>query len=328
MAKLTATEVTRFVAGRRGADNPAVLVGPAPGEDAAALRTKDGTLVVSTDPVSLAADRVGDIAISVASNDVAAAGGRPEFVTSTVLLPELDRELLDHVTGQLDESATRLGLTIVGGHTEAVPALDRPLLSLTCMGYADRFVPTGGADPGDRLLLTKGAGVEATAVLASDFGDDARAGGVADATIEDALGFFDDLTVLPESAVLSPVATAMHDPTEGGVVAGLVEMGIAGDCRLVVDPDRVPIREATRDLCEAMGVDPCRVLGSGALLAAVPEDDADEALAALDEEDVVAADVGYVADADADAAGEGAGVQFGDEWVTEVPVDAMYDLWE
>jgi hydrogenase expression/formation protein HypE len=324
MAKLTATEVTRFVAGRRGAENPAVQVGPAPGEDAAAVRTQDGTLVVSTDPVSLAADRIGDIGISVASNDVAAAGGRPEFVTSTILLPELDRDLLDHVTAQLDASAKRLGLTIVGGHTEAVPALERPLLSLTCMGYTDRFVPTGGADPGDRILLTKGAGIEATAVLASDFGDDARAAGVPDADVESALDFFDDLTVLPESAVLAPVATAMHDPTEGGVVAGLVEMGMAGDCCLVVDPDRIPMREETRSLCDAMGVDPFRVLGSGALLAAVPEAEADETLDALDAEGIVARDIGVVEAGD----GDEVGVQFGDEWVDDVPVDAMYDLWE
>lgn len=325
MTKLTAREVTRFVAGRRGADNAAVLVGPEPGEDAAALRTRDGTLVVSTDPVSLAADRIGDIAISVASNDVAAAGGRPEFVTSTILLPKLDRDLLDHVTAQLDASADRLGLTIVGGHTEAVPALERPLLSLTCMGYADRFVPTGGADPGDRLLLTKGAGIEATAVLASDFAEDLRAAGVADAAIDSALGFFDDLTVLPESAVLSSVATAMHDPTEGGIVAGLAEMALAADARLAVDPDEITMRAETRELCEAMGVDPYRVLGSGALLAAVPETKGEETLAALDAEGIEASDVGRVERATDD---DEVGLQFGDEWVDEVPTDAMYDLWE
>lgn len=321
MTKLTAREVTRFVAGRRGADNDSVLVGPAPGEDAAALRTREGTLVVSTDPVSLAADRIGDIGISVASNDVAAAGGRPEYITSTILLPELDRELLDHITAQLDASAERLGLTIVGGHTEAVPALERPLLSLTCMGYTDRFVPTGGANPGDHLVLTKGAGIEATAVLASDFADEAREAGVDDAAIDTALDFFDDLTVLPESAVLASVATAMHDPTEGGVVAGLVEMGLAAEARLVVDRDRIPVREETRALCDALGVDPFRVLGSGALLAAVPADEVDETLTALDAESIEARDIGAVEAGDP-------GVQFGDEWVEDVPTDAMYDLWD
>lgn len=321
MAKLTATEVARFAAERAGADNDDVLVGPAPGEDAAAIRTRDGTLVVSTDPVSLAADRIGEIGVAVASNDVAAAGGRPEFLVSTVLLPEFDRDLLDAVTAQLDAAARRLGLAIVGGHTESVAALERPLLSLTCMGYADRFVPTGGADPGDRLLLTKGAGIEATAVLASDFGEEARAAGVDDATVESALGFFDELSVIPEAAVLSPVATAMHDPTEGGLIAGAVEMGLAGDCRVVVDVGRVPVRAETRALCEALGVRPFEVLGSGALLAAVPPDAVDDALAALRAEDVEAAEIGRVEDGRPGAELDGTVHE-------EVPTDAMYDLWE
>lgn len=321
MAKLTATEVARFAAERSGADNDDVLVGPAPGEDAAAIRTRDGTLVVSTDPVSLAADRIGEIGVAVASNDVAAAGGRPEFLVSTVLLPEFDRDLLDAVTAQLDAGARRLGLSIVGGHTESVAALERPLLSLTCMGYADRFIPTGGAAPGDHVLLTKGAGIEATAVLASDFGDEARAAGVDDATLESALGFFDDLSVLPEAAVLSPVATAMHDPTEGGLVAGVVEMGLAGDSRLVVDVDRVPVREETQALCEALGVRPFEVLGSGALLAAVPDDGVDDALAALHEEGIEAADIGRVEEGTP-------GAELDGEFHDAVPIDAMYDLWE
>ena len=335
MTKLTAAEVTRFVAGRSGAADETVLTGPAPGEDAAAVRTRNGTLVVSADPVSLAADRIGDVGVAVSSNDVAACGGVPRYLVSTVLLPEMDVDLLDRVTAQIDASAERLGLAVVGGHTEAVAALDRPLLSLTCMGYADRYVPTGGADPGDRLLLTKGAGVEATAVLASDFADEARAAGVDDATVARALDRFDDLSVLPESAVLSPVATAMHDPTEGGVVAGLVEMGLASDRRLVVDPDRIPVGDDTRALCEALAVDPFEVLGSGALLAAVPDDEADDALAALREEGIEAADIGRVEKTETGGSGDvgdgepgAAGVRFGDEWRDEVPTDAMYDLWD
>lgn len=321
MSKLTATDVAEFVAGRTGAANDDVLVGPAPGEDAAAIRTEDGILVVSSDPISLAADRIGDIGVAVASNDVAAAGAAPEFLVSTILLPDLDADLLDQVTGQLDRAAERLGLTIVGGHTEAVPALERPLLSLTCMGYTDRFVSTGGASPGDRLILTKGAGIEATAILASDFADDARAAGVDDATIDAGLACFDDLSVMPEAAALAPVATAMHDPTEGGVVSGLVELGLASDCRLVVDADAVPVREATRDLCAALDLDPLQTLGSGALLAAVPEDEVDDALDALHGEDIVARDIGVVEAGDA-------GVDLGGTWHDSVPTDAMYALWE
>lgn len=116
-----------------------------------------------------------------------------------------------------------------------------------------------------------GAGIEATAVLASDFRTEIDAD---DRIFDEALSFFDELSVLPEAAVCAPVATAMHDPTEGGVLGGLVEMARASNVNVVLDGDSVPIRPATRELCGAMDLDPLRVLGSGALLVTVSANDA------------------------------------------------------
>ena len=316
--KLDRATLSDLVLSRTGAANRDLLAGPAFGEDAAAIRVGSETLVVSTDPISLAAERIGQLAVTVSSNDVAACGGRPEFLLCTVLLPDADPTLLDTITGQLDAESRRLGLTIAGGHTEVVAGLDRPLCSLTCFGVADRYVPTGGATPGDRILLTKGAGIEATGVLATDFRArlDLPAG-----IIDRATAAFDDLSIMPEAAVLAPVATAMHDPTEGGVLEGLIEMALTAEATLRVDREAVHVREETRAVCDAVGVDPLRVLGSGALLAAVDEDDADEALAALADEGIDAVEIGRV------EAGE-AGVELDGERVTEPIRDDMYALWD
>lgn len=310
--------LSEFVLSRTGARNPDLLAGPAFGEDAAAIRAGDETLIVSTDPISLAAERIGQLAVTVASNDVAAAGGRPEFLLSTVLLPSDETSRLDTITEQLDAESRRLGLTIAGGHTEVVAGLDRPLCSLTCLGVADRFVPTGGASPGDRILLTKGAGIEATGVLATDFRD--RLDLPAD-VLDRATTAFDDLSVMPEAAVLTPVATAMHDPTEGGVLEGLMEMAMAGSVIFDVDRDAIHVREETHAVCEAVGVDPLRVLGSGALLATVDAAAADETLAALAGEGIEAVDIGRV------ATGETA-VGIDGERYTEPIRDDMYALWD
>ncbi|WP_224268914.1 AIR synthase family protein [Haloprofundus salinisoli] len=322
--KFTPDDLAAYVFSRTGAPNDDLLVGPAFGEDAAAVRVGGETLVVSTDPISLAAERIGTLGVAIVSNDVATCGGVPEWLTCTILLPDDDPTLLDAITAQLDAEATRLGITIVGGHSESVSALSRPLLSLTCAGTADRYVPTSGADPGDRILLTKAAGVEGTAVLATDFADefDVPADLVADAT-----AFFDDLSVIPDAAALTPFATAMHDPTEGGVAAGLTEVAVAGDVVLSVDPDDVPVRPETRRLCDAAGVDPLRILGSGALVAAVPEASVDEALAALDAVDIDAAEIGAVTSPNDTDAGT-PGLRLGDELFTSPPEDEMYALWD
>ncbi|MFB6302041.1 MAG: AIR synthase-related protein [Haloferacaceae archaeon] len=316
--KLTREVLERLVFARTGAANPDVLVGPRFGEDAAAVRVGDRTLIASTDPVSLAAGRIGTIAVAVATNDVAAAGARPEFLLVTVLLPDPDVDLLDTITADLDSEAERLGAAIVGGHTEAVAGLDRPLLSITCLGTADRHVSTGGARPGDRVLLTKAAGIEATAVIATDFGDEFD---LPDDLRAAAAGFFDDLSVLREATALAPLATAMHDPTEGGVLGGAVELAAAAGARLDLDRHAIPVREETRRACAAASVDPLRVLGSGALLATVAPDDEGAALDALAEADVAGRVVGRVVDGPAE-------VRLDEERYAEPIRDDMYDLWD
>jgi hydrogenase expression/formation protein HypE len=324
IGKVDPDSLASLVLDRTGAPDDRVIQGPAYGEDTAAIRLEGGTeagiLVVNADPISLAVGRVGTLGVDVAANDVAASGATPEWLTSVVLLPGSD-DALDTITAQLDEAARRLGVAIVGGHSEYAPALSTPMLVLTCFGLTDRYVPTGGAEPGDRILLTKGAGIEATAILATDFRDRLD-GRVPEALLESAEGFYDEVSVVPEAAVLREYANAMHDPTEGGLVDGLLELAAASGIRIEVDPVAIPIREETRRLCEAVGVDPLRTFGSGALLAAVPEESTDGALSALDEVGVEAAVVGTVEE------GDGPALTLGGETFDEPVRDDMYALWE
>lgn len=319
IGKLSPEDLESAVLSRTGADSSSVRVGPAYGEDAAAIDIGKQTAVVSTDPISLASERIGTLGVNVACNDVAASGGEPRWLTNTIFLPDDDTETLETITADVDSEAERLGVAIVGGHTEYLSALSQPLLSLTCMGLAERFVPTSGARPGDRLILTKGAGIEGTAVIATDFRTDLDQ---PTERLDRAATFFEDLSVVPDAQVLSPYATSMHDPTEGGVVTGLVELARASDVRLSGESSAIPVRAATREICAAMDVDPLRVLGSGALLATVPEDDCASVLADLDDAGIDANDIGQVRESDEPALDlDGATIR--------TPVrDEIYDLWE
>ena len=317
---------------RTGARDDDVVMGPRYGEDAAAMRVGDQLLVASSDPLSLARERLGTLAVHVACNDVAASGADPRWLTNVLFLSDDDPETPDVLTRQMDEEAEELGVAIVGGHSEYSPALERPMVSMTAMGLADEFVPTGGAEPGDRVVLTKGAGIEGTAVLATDFRDEID---LPDDVLDRAEGFFAEISVVPEAAILRESATAMHDPTEGGLVNGMVEMAVASGVRLEVDRGAVPVREETVEICEAMGVDPFRIFGSGALLATVPEDAADDALVALEAEDIRASEIGVVTEAgdsatatdDSPAATDEPGVAIDGEVVEGAIRDDLYDLW-
>ncbi len=307
------------VLSRTGAPDEDVVVGPSYGEDAAAIRIGERLLVVNTDPVSLAADRIGQIGVNVACNDVAASGADPRWLTVALLLPDDDSAVLEAVVEQLDGAAREADVAIVGGHTEYAPERDRPLLALTCLGLADEYLPTGGASPGEKLLLTKGAGIEGTAILATDFRAELEEDLPGD-LLDRGAALFEELSVRPDARVLREHASALHDPTEGGVIDGTLELAVASGALARVERERVPIREPTAHICEAMGVDPLRIFGSGALLASVPAERVDRALADLETAGIDAAVVGEV------VAGEPA-LELDGERITEPVRDDLYELW-
>jgi len=323
IGKVSPDDLAAHVFTHTGAESDAVVQGPAYGEDAAAIDLGGQLLVVSSDPISLAIDRVGTLGVNVACNDVAASGADPQWLTASVHLPgdvdDGDRAI-ERIAGQLDAAAREIGVAIVGGHSEYDPGRSRPLLGLTCMGTTDRFVPTGGAEPGDRVLLTKGAGIEGTAILATDFRE--RFPSVPDATLDRAGDFYGDISVIGDALAVREYATAMHDPTEGGLIDGLLELAAASGVEVTVDREAIPVREETATICEAAGVDPLRIFGSGALVATVPEESLGTALDALDAADVAAAEIGEVREADDPR------LELDGETHTEPVRDDLYALWE
>ena len=68
------------------------------------------------------------------------------------------------------------------------------------------------------------------------------------------------------------LVTAMHDPTEGGIVTALLEVATAAGVGLAIDLDAIPMPDVARRLCAVYGLDPLGTIASGALLAtAAPE---------------------------------------------------------
>ncbi len=83
-------------------------------------------------------------------------------------------------------------------------------------------------------------------------------------------------------------ASALHDPTEGGLSAGLFELAQASGVALRVDTGRALWFEPGRVVCRALGADPWGTLASGALLAAFPPERLAAALAVFSERGLAA----------------------------------------
>ncbi|MCD6446286.1 AIR synthase family protein, partial [Candidatus Bathyarchaeota archaeon] len=220
-----------------------------------------------------AVERIGWLAVNINANDVATFGVKPEFLFSCILLPEgADRETVETICAQMDKAARELETAIAGGHCEVTPGIKNPIVVGCVMGLTEKgnYVTAGGAKPGDKLILTKSAGIEGTAILASDRESQLRKA-VDSSTLKRAKEFFKKISVVKEAilAFKTGGVHAMHDPTEGGVAGGIHEMADASNLGVKVFEEKIPIQPETVKICEFFKIDPLQLISSGALLIAV-----------------------------------------------------------
>ena len=144
--------------------------------------------------------------------------------------------------------------------------------------------------------MTKVAGIEGTSIIARRFAREARAAlGVGGQRRAARFHHRPGISVVGEARLAARAgATAMHDPTEGGVAAALFELATASGRRLVADLDRVPVHPYTARLCARFGLRPLGLIASGALLLTIPEPRAGRLLASFRRRRIPAAVIGTV----------------------------------
>jgi hydrogenase maturation factor len=274
LGKLPPDVMEKYLFGMTGARSRRVVVEPSLGLDFGVVRlggekAKGRYLIVSSDPITGVRERAGWYAVNVSANDVATSGNRPEFMQSVILLPEDASERdVRRLSSEMHNTAKRLKIAIVGGHTELSPGLHRPIVVTTAFAVAGSYVTAAGARAGDTLMMTKTAGVEGTAIL----GTDARFNKRLDReTVRGAESHFEKLSVVEEAVVAyrTGAVDAMHDCTEGGVLGALYEMATASGLGLEVAEADIPVSKETKRVCSALGVDPLKLISSGTLLISV-----------------------------------------------------------
>jgi hydrogenase expression/formation protein HypE len=290
--------LSQIVFRRIGSPNRRLLLGPALGEDAAIVRARGKLLVLTTDPITGAQENAGWLSVHVNANDVATRGAKPVWFLCCLLLPEQSRaDTLERIMSQVDEAAREISVTVAGGHSEITPGLHRPIIVGSMIGEvaSGRYVSTAGAKPGDKVILTKTVGLEGTAVLAHDL-HEKLARLLGDDIIQRAKMFSRRISVVRDAMIAMRTGSvhAMHDPTEGGIICGLWELGEASRTGMVVEESRIIVAPETESVCHALELDPLRVLSSGSLLIAAKLGNANRIIKALQRSGIPASIVGEI----------------------------------
>ncbi|MCX4271668.1 MAG: AIR synthase-related protein [Acetatifactor sp.] len=282
-----------------------VLSGAGLGEDCAIFAPSGlCASAVSQAPVEEGADMAR--LLTRCANNLASAGARPLAVLLTLLLPEEAEEaLLRQLMAAAEETGSQMGMQIAGGHTTVSRHVDCPLACVTVYGTpmegpetaacaslegdsaqalecpnrsasraCEPLRVTRGLRPGQEIVLTKWVALEGTALLAR-INRQRLLERYPAHLVETAEGFDRYLSVIPEaaSAVKSGIL-AMHDASEGGILAALWELAESSGVGLSIDLRKIPIRQETVEICEFCGVNPYMLASSGCLVLAADHGEA------------------------------------------------------
>ena len=279
---------------------PEILLGPKPGEDAAVVKFCPRPVAVASDPITFPTTRPGWYAVHVNANDLAVTGAKPDYFTLTILMPPGSTE--EQVVAIMQDAlmaADELEIALIGGHTEVTAAVNTPVVSVTMFGplLGEKPVLTSGGKAGDAIIQINPMALEGTSILAGMYRERLEKE-ISEELVSRAVS----LAATPGISVIKPAMLAlrlfnvhaMHDPTEGGLATGLREMAAAADLGLDIHAPKMLVRPETLQICNRLKFDPFGLLSSGCLLLVLPEEEAAEAVSALQKAGYSAARIGFL----------------------------------
>lgn len=288
-----------------GAQREEVLEGPRHGCDNAVIRLNERqVMVVTTDPMTiipaLGIEDSAWLSVHLIASDLATSGIAPQYAVFDLNLPvDITREEFERYWSRIHRECEKLGISIVAGHTGKFVGCNYTIVGggmMFAVGEIERYLSPTMAEAGDHVVITKGAAIGTTGILARVFpetiaqrcGEDVQRWGAAQ---------FMNFSVVKDALAAAAVGvrgngvTAMHDATEGGVLGAIYELASAANCGVRVRISAIPVAEETKRICDVFDLNPYISLSEGTLLISVRPAAVNAVLEALRRENVVAADV-------------------------------------
>ncbi len=254
-----------------------------PLDDAAKMINRQGMIGFTTDsylvnPIFFPGGDIGKLAVCGTVNDLSMIGATPAYLSLSLIIEEgFPIDLLQRIASSIRETAAQAGVAIVTGDTKVAEhgAVDRLFINTAGIGWIRPGVNLSGANarPGDRILLSGPLGDHEMAVLSQreefKFQGELRSDC---APLNDLTGKMLDVC---------PSIRCMRDPTRGGLATTLNEIASTSNTGMVIEEERVPVRESVKGISELLGLDPLYLANEGKLIAICPSREAERLLSVL-----------------------------------------------
>lgn len=243
-------------------------------------------------PIFFPGGDIGRLSISGTCNDIACLGAEPRALACGFILEEgLPMADLERIIASMRETCIEAGVGIVTGDTKVVEKgmLGGCVMNVSGIGrrtaalehdleeakkfrpsFASRWILDSNLQVGDKVLLSGTIGDHGLAVLSAQeglkFGSEIRS----------------DVKPLNRmmQRLLAEVGgvVAMKDPTRGGLADALHEWAEKSKTGMLLQEDKIPIREDVRAASEMLGLDPLEVGNEGKIIIGAVPQKADEIL--------------------------------------------------
>ena len=242
-----------------------------------------GRIALSSDsfvvtPQFFPGGNIGRLAVCGTVNDVATSGATVRYLSCGFILEEgYPMDKLRQIAQTMAATAREAGVSIITGDTKVVErgGADGVYINTTGVGEVAPGINLSGSNcqHGDAVLVSGTLGDHGIAIMSQ------REGLAFSTTIESDAAPLNHLVANVLKA--APGTRCFRDPTRGGLASTLNEFAQASGVDIEIDEDTVPVRSEVRGACDMLGYDVLQVANEGKMVAVVPADQADAALAAM-----------------------------------------------
>ena len=253
-------------------------------EDAAVLHLPAGTdgsarIACSTDsfvvtPLVFKGGDIGKLCVCGTVNDLLMMGAEPKYLTCGFILEEgLEVELLDELVASMAAQAREAGVIIVAGDTKVVEGNGGLFINTTGIGLIPegRDVSSSNCGDGDVIICSGNLGDHHACILSHRMeienniaSDCAALNDIVDALFAAGIG-----------------VKTMRDVTRGGLGTVINEIAESSGCRIVLEEEAIPVNPEVKGFADILGLDPLYMGNEGKMIAVVPAEQAEAALAAM-----------------------------------------------
>ena len=310
MGKISAQVFDDLIFPYLGAKSDSVLTPPQHGVDVGIVDLgNQKVMALTSDPVFIVPEygfeRAAWFAIHILVSDAVTSGLEPLFLCIDLNLPlNLSKNDLSTIWLVIDRECKKMGINIISGHTARYQGCNYPMVggaTVICIGDKDRYITPKMAQVGDKIILTKGAAIEASGIFAVAFKEKIKRE-FGEEFSQRAEKIFYQMSVVEDALIAASVGTrengvtSMHDATECGVWGGLYEVARASNVGMRIEKDKIIVSDEVYKICAKFGMDPYSSISEGTLIITCKEQKVESVIQRLDQKKIPHSVIGEITD--------------------------------